>query len=74
VDIQQELSKYKINPDPLKDQFFLTDEEIAKKIVGFALPDANIHAPNEHFNLSNYFKGIKAMTQFYETLDKIKEG
>jgi 16S rRNA (adenine1518-N6/adenine1519-N6)-dimethyltransferase len=36
MDIQKELEKQKIKPDPLKDQFFLTDEEIIRKIVGFA--------------------------------------
>ncbi len=33
MDIQKELSKYKIKPDPLKDQFFLADEEIIRKLV-----------------------------------------
>lgn len=37
-------------------------------MVGFALPGANIHAPNEHFSLSNYFKGIEVMTNFYNAL------
>jgi len=36
MDIQQELAKHNIIPDPMKDQFFLKDEEIVKKIVGFA--------------------------------------
>lgn len=36
MDIQKELERYKIKPDPLKDQFFLEDEEIIKKVVGFA--------------------------------------
>ena len=39
-------------------------------MVGFALPGANIHAPNEHFSLSNYFKGIEVMTDFYANLAK----
>jgi acetylornithine deacetylase/succinyl-diaminopimelate desuccinylase-like protein len=39
-------------------------------LVGFALPDGNIHAPNERFSLSNYFKGIEAMSGFYSNLDK----
>jgi len=30
------LGKLEINPDPLKDQFFLTDDKIIKKIVEFA--------------------------------------
>ncbi len=37
-------------------------------MVGFALPDANIHAPNEHFNLKNYYKGIELMKDFFKSL------
>lgn len=36
MNIKEELDKLKINPDPLKDQFFLTDKKIIKKIVNFA--------------------------------------
>lgn len=36
MSIKTVLEKLNIEPDPLKDQFFLTDEEIIKKIVGFA--------------------------------------
>ncbi|MEK7526201.1 MAG: rRNA adenine N-6-methyltransferase family protein [Patescibacteria group bacterium] len=36
MEIKQILQKYKIIPDPLKDQFFLNDDQIIKKIVGFA--------------------------------------
>lgn len=36
MDIQKELEKFSIRPDLLKDQFFLTDDEIIKKIAGFA--------------------------------------
>ena len=39
-------------------------------MVGFALPGANIHAPNEHYSLSNYFKGIEVMEDFYANLAK----
>jgi len=41
-------------------------------MVGFALPGAKIHGPNEHFSLSNYFKGIEVMEDFYLSLDKVK--
>lgn len=34
-------------------------------LVGFGLPDDNLHAPNESFPLFNYFKGIEAMEDFY---------
>ena len=36
TDIKSLLEKYRLTPDPLKDQFFLTNEEIIKKMVGFA--------------------------------------
>ena len=39
-------------------------------MVGFALPGANIHGPNEHFSVSNYLKGIEVMEDFYSRLDK----
>lgn len=38
--IIDDLNKFKIIPDPLKDQFFLIDEEIIKEIIKFA--DLNI--------------------------------
>lgn len=34
--IQEDLKKYKLIPNPLKDQFFLTDERVIKKIVDSA--------------------------------------
>lgn len=37
-------------------------------MVGFALSGSNIHGPNEHFSLSNYFKGIEVMEDFYSNL------
>lgn len=39
-------------------------------IIGFGLPDDDLHAPNEHFSLKNYQQGIKAMTDFYSQLGK----
>lgn len=37
-------------------------------MVGFALPGSNIHGPNEHFNVSNYLRGIEVMEDFYTHL------
>ncbi len=37
-------------------------------LVGFGLPDDNLHSPNEHFSLENYYKGIETMTNFYNHL------
>lgn len=37
-------------------------------LVGFALPGANMHAPNEWFPLENYEKGIRALAHLYDEL------
>lgn len=41
-------------------------------LVGFSLPGDNIHAPNEWFSLSNYYKGIEVMGDFYTKLETLK--
>jgi acetylornithine deacetylase/succinyl-diaminopimelate desuccinylase-like protein len=37
-------------------------------VMGFALPGANMHAPNEWFPLDHLEKGIKTMTRLYTLL------
>jgi acetylornithine deacetylase/succinyl-diaminopimelate desuccinylase-like protein len=37
---------------------------IATVLMGFALPDDHIHAPNEKFHLPNYYKGIETSIWF----------
>mgnify|MGYP001025324555 CR=1 FL=1 len=37
-------------------------------VMGFALPGANMHAPNEWFALENLALGMKTMTRLYEEL------
>lgn len=39
-------------------------------LMGFALPDDAIHAPNEHFCLTNFFRGIEASIHFLAELAK----
>ncbi|MGG1674174.1 dipeptidase [Neobacillus sp. NRS-1170] len=39
-------------------------------LMGFGLPDENLHAPNEHFNLENFDKGILTICTFLELLKK----
>ncbi|WP_232699241.1 dipeptidase [Brevibacillus daliensis] len=34
-------------------------------MMGFALPDANAHAPDEKFSLAHFDKGIRALYQYY---------
>ena len=33
-------------------------------MMGFGLPDENLHAPNEHFNLENFDKGLLTVVEF----------
>src|ERR1700756_2581025 len=40
-------------------------------LLGFGLPDENAHAPDEHILLENYFGGIKAVANFYQSLAKL---
>ncbi|HSM79312.1 MAG TPA: M20/M25/M40 family metallo-hydrolase, partial [Bryobacteraceae bacterium] len=37
-------------------------------MMGFGLPDDNIHAPNEKFHLPNFFRGIGAVARYLERL------
>jgi acetylornithine deacetylase/succinyl-diaminopimelate desuccinylase-like protein len=33
-------------------------------LMGFGLPDDNLHAPNEKYALEQFFKGIRTMAQY----------
>ncbi len=35
-------------------------------LMGFGLDSDNIHSPNEHYGLFNYYKGIETLPYFYE--------
>ena len=37
-------------------------------LLGFAMPDANLHAPNEWLHQENIEKGIRALAYLYEEL------
>ena len=37
-------------------------------LMGFGLHDENLHAPNEHFRIENYHKGIQATARFFSEL------
>ena len=37
-------------------------------LIGYGLPDENTHAPNEHFDLDNYHKGIMSNIHLYGEL------
>jgi acetylornithine deacetylase/succinyl-diaminopimelate desuccinylase-like protein len=48
----------------------LMHEELGLPVVmmGFGLPDDNLHAPNEKFHLPNFYRGIEAMGRYFELL------
>jgi len=39
-------------------------------MMGFGLPDDNLHAPNEKFHLPNFYRGIEAVARYLELLGK----
>jgi acetylornithine deacetylase/succinyl-diaminopimelate desuccinylase-like protein len=41
---------------------------IPSVLMGFGLPDDNLHAPNEKFHLPNFYKGIEAVGRYLEML------
>jgi acetylornithine deacetylase/succinyl-diaminopimelate desuccinylase-like protein len=41
-------------------------------LMGFALPDDNIHSPNEKQYLPNYFRGVEAYIRFFENVGQTK--
>ena len=41
---------------------------IPSVMMGFGLPDDNLHAPNEKMHLPNFFRGIEAVARYLELL------
>jgi acetylornithine deacetylase/succinyl-diaminopimelate desuccinylase-like protein len=37
-------------------------------MMGFGLPDDNLHAPNEKFHIANFHRGIETIIRFFEVL------
>ena len=40
-------------------------------MMGFGLPDDNLHAPNEKFYLPNFYRGIETAIHFYDIFGKL---
>jgi acetylornithine deacetylase/succinyl-diaminopimelate desuccinylase-like protein len=40
--------------------------KIPAVMMGFGLPDDNLHAPNEKFHLANFYRGIESIIEFLE--------
>ena len=47
---------------------FLEYLGISSVMMGFGLPDDNLHAPNEKLYLPNFYRGIDAVERYLETL------
>jgi len=41
---------------------------IPSLLIGVGLPDDNLHAPNEHFDLDQFHRGIRVMARLWEEL------
>ncbi|MBW4027308.1 MAG: dipeptidase [Acidobacteria bacterium] len=42
--------------------------QIPTVMMGFGLPDDNLHAPNEKFHIANFHRGIESVVAFFEEL------
>lgn len=47
---------------------FAENMGIPSVLMGFGLPDDNLHSPNEKFHLPNFFRGIDAVVRYLERL------
>jgi acetylornithine deacetylase/succinyl-diaminopimelate desuccinylase-like protein len=47
---------------------FQKNLKIPSVMMGFGLPDDNLHAPNEKFHLPNFYRGIDAVGRYLELL------
>jgi acetylornithine deacetylase/succinyl-diaminopimelate desuccinylase-like protein len=45
--------------------------KIPSVMMGFGLPDDNLHAPNEKFQISNFYRGIESIILFLEEVGKL---
>ena len=44
--------------------------KIPTVMMGFGLPDDNLHAPNEKFCIANFSSGIETVIEFFERMGK----
>jgi acetylornithine deacetylase/succinyl-diaminopimelate desuccinylase-like protein len=47
---------------------FIRELKIPTLLMGFGLPDDNLHAPNEKFHLANFHRGIESIVRFLASL------
>jgi acetylornithine deacetylase/succinyl-diaminopimelate desuccinylase-like protein len=51
---------------------FANDLKIPSVMMGFGLPDDNLHAPNEKFHIPNFYRGTESIVRFFEILGNEK--
>ena len=51
--------------------FFVDEMKIPVVLLGFGLPDDNLHAPNEKFSLTDFHRGIATSAAFYEAYARL---
>jgi acetylornithine deacetylase/succinyl-diaminopimelate desuccinylase-like protein len=44
---------------------FIRELNLPTLMMGFGLPDDNLHAPNEKFHLPNFHRGIESLIRFF---------
>jgi acetylornithine deacetylase/succinyl-diaminopimelate desuccinylase-like protein len=49
---------------------FIRELGIPTLLMGFGLPDDNLHAPNEKFHLANFHRGIESIISFLTNVSK----
>ena len=53
--------------------FFVDEMKMPTVLLGFGLPDDNLHAPNEKFRLEDFHRGIKTSAHFLDAFARIKQ-
>ena len=47
--------------------------QVSTILMGFGLDSDDIHSPNEHYGLFNYYKGIETIPYFYQYYAELKQ-
>jgi acetylornithine deacetylase/succinyl-diaminopimelate desuccinylase-like protein len=50
---------------------FVRELKIPTVMMGFGLPDDNLHAPNEKFHLANFYRGIESIIRFLSGVGEV---
>jgi acetylornithine deacetylase/succinyl-diaminopimelate desuccinylase-like protein len=47
---------------------FANELKVPSVMMGFGLPDDNLHAPNEKFHIPNFYRGIESIIRFFQVI------